>query len=63
LFDNPEIEQKTGRLLDALDTINHEMGRGTIHLASEGCNQSWKVRSEKRTPPYTTNWDALLQVR
>ncbi len=62
LFDNPQEEEKASRLLDTLDEINQEMGRGTIHLASEGCNQSWKVKSEKRTPPYTTRWDSILNV-
>lgn len=63
LFDKPEEQQKTEKLLSAIDAINQEMGRGTIHLAGEGIKQKWGVNSKKRTPQYTTRWNSILKVR
>ncbi len=52
------------RLMAAMDTINHHHGRGTIRLASASpftlspC-RTWHLRSEHRSPRYTTRWDEL----
>ena len=58
---DPEISAK---LMTAMDRINEEHGRGTIRLASASpvalnpC-RTWHLRSDHRSPRYTTRWDEL----
>lgn len=42
-----------------LDSINRRMGKGALRLAGEGHEQRWKVRSEYKSPCYTTRWNEL----
>ena len=32
---------------------------GTRHYASSGITKAWKTRFHRRSPAYTTDWDAL----
>lgn len=56
--DTPERE----RLMASIDRINAVMGRGTIRLAREGTANKWAMRSEHKSPCYTTRWTDLLEV-
>ena len=47
-------------LMQAMDTINAEYGRNRLKLAVSGIERGWRLRSEQRSPHYTTNWDELL---
>lgn len=58
----PPNEHRT-RLMSALDQINRRMGRDTLRLAGEGVEQPWKMRSEYKSPHYTTSWDQLIVAR
>lgn len=49
-------------LMRALDAINERHGRETIKLAGSGIERGWKLRSEQRSPRFTTDWDELLGV-
>ena len=49
-------------LMRAVDQLNAEYGRETITLAASGRRQAWRMRSERRSPRYTTDWDELLRV-
>lgn len=64
LFQTSINQEKTGRLMHALDSINRKMGRATLKLASEGVQdrQPWRMKQERRSPGYTTRWEDLLQV-
>lgn len=52
------------RLMATMDAINRTHGRGSIRLASTSpfnlspC-RTWHLRSEHRSPRYTTRWDEL----
>ncbi|QFY44712.1 Y-family DNA polymerase [Candidatus Methylospira mobilis] len=61
LFDDPEPAGINRRkaLMSTLDSINRQMGRGTLRLAAEGYEQRWKVKSAIKSPRYTTCWDEL----
>lgn len=64
LFD--PIQNRIGRcrLMKAVDAINHRYGLKTIQLAIEGeKRQSWKVKSEHRSPNYLTDLNEILTVR
>ncbi len=50
------------QLMHTLDFINEKMGASTVFYAVEGIQKNWKLKANKRTPRYTTNWDELLTV-
>ncbi len=44
------------RLMQVMDQINGMWGRGTLRLAAEGIQKNWKMKRERMSPAYTTNW-------
>jgi DNA polymerase V len=46
-------------LMETMDKINSKFPDNTIKLASEGCNRTWAMRRELKSPNYTTNWADL----
>lgn len=63
LFEDLVQTQKSKALMEAMDRINGAMGRGTIKLSSEGSDCRWAMRSENRTPRYTTRLEELAVAR
>jgi DNA polymerase V len=51
------------KLMSVIDALNKRYGSGTIRFASEGMRQEWKMRSDMRSPRYTTNWNELPIVK
>jgi DNA polymerase V len=51
------------QLMSVIDSLNKRYGSGTIRFASEGIKQDWKMRSDLRSPRYTSRWDELLVVK
>jgi DNA polymerase V len=47
----------------ALDLINDRFGKKTMVLASEGMKRPWQLRSDHRSPRYTTRLSDLPVVR
>jgi DNA polymerase V len=52
------------RLMVLMDRINRDHGRGTIRIASASAmaldaGRTWHLRSNYRSPRYTTRWDEL----
>jgi DNA polymerase V len=54
--------ERRQRLLTLLDDINQRWGRGTLRFLAEGLVQPWRMRRERMTPGYTTNWRELPVV-
>lgn len=50
-------------LMKAVDEINSSMGARTVHLASTGTEQPWRMKKEWLSPRYTTRWDELPVVK
>ena len=52
------------RLLAVLDGINGRWGRGTLRYLAEGGagGQTWRMRRERLSPGYTTDWAGLPGV-
>ena len=50
-------------LMQVMDRINEEWGRGTLHSAAEGVKKEWTMKRELKSPGYTTRWDQLPVVR
>jgi DNA polymerase V len=59
LFHPQEDNAKSKRMMLALDQTNQKYGRGALFIAGEGVNKSWQIRSEYKTPAYTTSWNEL----
>jgi DNA polymerase V len=53
---------KSKRLMSALDAINDRWGAGTLQYASSGITKAWKTQFHRRSPAYTTDWNALPVV-
>lgn len=64
LFDqSAEGSPKLEQLMSTFDQINKKYGRHTIKLAAEGYSKPWAMRSEMRSPCYTTKWLDLPKIR
>jgi len=48
--------------LQSLDRLNVEFGRDKIKLAVQGDGKEWKLRQERLTKRYTTNWNEIIEV-
>lgn len=59
LFDNAPSRDRATKTMAVMDAINREWGRGTLRSGAAGMSQRWAMRSEKRSPRYTTRWDEL----
>lgn len=62
MFDTVD-RKKHKALFKVVDRINESMGRDTIRLASQGQDRKWKLKQEKLSPKYTTDWGDLLEVK
>jgi len=62
LFTSAQPTSRSQNLMSTIDQIQAKMGRGSIKLASEGMSYSWKMRSGRKSPNYTTSWDGLVVV-
>ena len=66
LFDDIETKGKSAHLMKAVDEINTRFGNAVIRSAASGTNstkQEWQMRSNNRSPNYTTRWDELPVAR
>ncbi len=63
LFEDVNAIVRRTRLNETIDRINARFGRRTVGLAGAGISKRWPIRSENRTPAYTTRWDNLPPVR
>jgi DNA polymerase V len=51
-------------LMQVMEAIQHKFGRHCIHLAAEGTQtHTWQMKSEQRSPKYTTEWRDLPIVK
>ncbi len=61
LFD--ALPARNDALMQVLDGINGKFGKGTLRNAREGFSKRWVMRSDKKTPEYTTRWSDLIGTR
>ena len=54
--------EKKGRLVEALESINSRHGTGTAFLAAQGIDRTWDMKRNRRTPRYTTNWNEIPAI-
>lgn len=55
---------RSGKLMQAVDRLNHVIGDGTVRFAAVGMGreQAWKTAFNLRTQSYTISWGELLEV-
>lgn len=66
LNETPQTEEdakRSERLMATVDKLNRELGRGAVQLGLPRKGNAWTLRSERRSPRYTTQWKELLSVR
>ncbi|MFI8748756.1 Y-family DNA polymerase [Vreelandella lionensis] len=66
LTETPQTDEeakRSERLMATMDKLNRELGKGTVQLGLPRKGNAWVLRSERRTPRYTTQWNELLIVR
>ena len=53
-------------LMQALDGVNARYGRATLRVSTQGltmgAKSGWAMRQERKSPSYTTDWDAIPHV-
>ena len=61
MFNQPSDEEltKTERTMAVFDAINQKFGRHTLYLAAEGCQTSWSMKRQMKSPNYTTQWSDI----
>lgn len=63
LFDENAPRENSQKLMDVLDRLNAEDGRGTLYFAGQGIQQQWQMKREMLSPRYTTRYADLLKVK
>lgn len=53
---------KKQRLMNAMDTVNNRMGKGTLIVGSQGFKRPWQMKQDFKSNSYTTNIDEILLV-
>lgn len=48
---------------ELLDKLNSRYGRGTVRLAAEGFDKTWKMKQDHLSKQYTTNWAEIIVTR
>ena len=48
--------------MEILDKLNTKYGKNKVHLARTGFTKSWQMRTEHRSPRYTTVWNEMLTI-
>ena len=61
LFDNVDLDRQQ-RLLQAMDSVTHKMGRDSLRLASQENMENF-VSSKLRSPSYSTKLSDILRVK
>lgn len=62
LYEEERVNPKFERLNRAIDEINRKFGRDTVCLAAAAVKGKWQMKSEKRSPRYTTKLAEILSV-
>ncbi len=57
-----EISSDHSLLMKVIDDINQKHGRNSIEIGASGSKRAWQLRSNMRSPCYTTKWHDLLEV-
>lgn len=54
-----ESSQQSTHLMQVIESVHKRFGRASLRLAAEGYAQPWLMKSEQKSPNYTTSWQEL----
>jgi DNA polymerase V len=57
-----QLPKRNDALMTTLDSINSRFGKGTLRSCQEGFSKEWVMKSEIKSPAYTTRWNELISV-
>ncbi|MFM1841430.1 MAG: hypothetical protein RLZZ490_161, partial [Cyanobacteriota bacterium] len=63
LFEPPQDRERQQRLMAVVDQLNRQFGRETVGFGIVGQQQEWRMKSDRRSPRFTTAWDELPEVK
>jgi DNA polymerase V len=66
LTETPQTDaeaKRSERLMATIGKLNRKLSRRTIQLGLPRPSNAWALRSEHRTPRYTTSWNGLVKVK
>lgn len=49
-------------LMETLDQINARFGKGSVRISRDQSCSVWQMKQERKSPAYTTDWEALPEV-
>lgn len=61
LFDS-QIPRTENNVSNLIDQINKRFGQDTLKIASCGTKKAWTLRSQFKSPAYTTRWSDLPKI-
>lgn len=61
-FDDETANIQSAKTMVLMDQINQRFGKATLRSAATGVHQSWKMKSQSKSPSYTTSWQELPEV-
>ncbi|MCC7245247.1 MAG: Y-family DNA polymerase [Saprospiraceae bacterium] len=59
---SPKQTEKHKRLMLTLDSLRGRYGHHAVSVATQGVSNAWKLRQERLSPRFTTNWNDLLEA-
>jgi DNA polymerase V len=59
---NTRTDDKSARLMEAIDNVNQRWGKQAIRTASQGFRKPWAMRQEHLSQGFTTRWDEILTI-
>ncbi len=55
-------QPRNGAVMKAMDQINARYGKDVLRCGSQGFEASWVMRSERKSPSFTTHWDDIIRI-
>ncbi len=53
---------KEAQLMSVLDAVNERFGKGRLRSGTEGFAQRWAMRSDRKSPDYTSCWQDIVAI-
>lgn len=62
LFEDRSSSEMKSKLIQSIDKINNKYKFNKVYFASQGIKKEWSMKSDMRSPKYTTKWSDIPLV-